>query len=132
EGRRVVEGEQHALLEIQPGVGQRPGRTGDVLGQLAVGHRPAGGPKGGGRGPPLGHVTLDEEGGRVERLGERFHRRNTTTGPSRSFQHGGKLCNSGSRMHYRILPRALRSDSVRAWRGVILAAILALVRLAPR
>jgi type II secretory pathway predicted ATPase ExeA/HAMP domain-containing protein len=33
-------------------------------------------------------------------------------------------------MHYRILPRALRSDSVRAWRGVILAAILALVLLA--
>lgn len=33
-------------------------------------------------------------------------------------------------MHYRTLPRALRSDTVRAWRGVIVAAILALAVLA--
>jgi hypothetical protein len=43
-------------------------------------------------------VTIDEEGGGVERLGESFHRRNTTLRPARnsaptqSFHRGYRVC----------------------------------------
>lgn len=39
------------------------------------------------------------------------------------------MCNSAERMRHRILPRALRLDSMHAWRGVVLAGVLGLAVL---
>ena len=118
---RVVQREQGPLLQFEPGLGQGAGGVGHTVGDLTVGDvRPAARKAAGRLGP--GHVTIDEVGGGIELLGQRFHRRKLTLrAPSKIFRPHRKLCDPGKIMRYRTLPRALRPDSLHAWRGVVLA-----------
>ncbi len=61
EGRRVVEGQQHALLGLDPSLGQGPGSARHPVGDLPVGDGAAPDPERGAGRPALGHVAIDEE-----------------------------------------------------------------------
>ena len=81
ERRRIVQRQQHPLLDVQPQLGQGPRRARRLPGDLGVGDRA---PREAERRPlasPGGQVTIDEERRDVEGLGDRIHRRNTTPRP---------------------------------------------------
>src|SRR5204862_4075149 len=66
ERRRVVEDEEHAVLDLHRAAGERGRGALDALGQLRVADRASGEAEGGAAAAPLGQVAIHEEGGGVE------------------------------------------------------------------